>query len=50
MDSDYASDLDDKISTKRYVFTLASGLVCWKSSIQSLVAMSTTEVEYMTVA
>ena len=49
VDSNYVGDLDDKRST-RYVFTLASGNACWKSSIQSIVAMSTTGAKYMAVA
>jgi len=42
VDSDYASDLDNKRSTTEYVFTLSGGLVCWKSTIQSIVALYTT--------
>jgi len=49
VDSNYAGDLDDKRST-RYVFTFGGGPICWKSIIQSLVAMSTTEAKYMAVA
>ncbi|CAJ2663689.1 unnamed protein product [Trifolium pratense] len=50
VDSDYAGDMDDRRSTTGYVFTLAGGPICWKSSVQSIVAMSTTEAEYMAVA
>lgn len=50
MDSDYAGDLDDRRSTTRYVFTFGGGPTCWKSIIQSLVAMSTIEAKYMVVA
>jgi hypothetical protein len=50
VDADYAGDLDDRRSTTGYVFTLAGGPICWKSMIQSTVAMSTTEAEYMAVA
>src|ERR1044072_7097048 len=49
-DSDYAGDLDDRMSTTGYVFTLAGGPIYWKSSVQPIVAMSTTEAEYMEVA
>ena len=49
MDSDYAGNIDDRRSTIGYVFTLSGGPVCWKSILQSLVAMSTTEAEYMAV-
>ena len=50
MDADYAGDLNDRRSTTGYVFTLARGPICWRSMIQSLVALSTTESEYMAVA
>jgi hypothetical protein len=50
VDADYAWDLDDRRSITGYVFTLAGGPICWKSMIQSTVAMPTTEVEYMAVA
>ncbi|KAE8735884.1 hypothetical protein F3Y22_tig00000329pilonHSYRG00358 [Hibiscus syriacus] len=47
VDSDYAGDLDNRRSTIGYVFTLGGGPICWKSTVQSVVALSTTEVEYM---
>ncbi|XP_057461860.1 secreted RxLR effector protein 161-like [Actinidia eriantha] len=47
VDSDYIRDLDERRSTTGYVFTMASGLVCWRSTLQSIVALSTTETEYM---
>ncbi|KAE8673710.1 hypothetical protein F3Y22_tig00111774pilonHSYRG00047 [Hibiscus syriacus] len=47
MDSDYAGDLVNRRSTIGYVFTLSGGPICWKSSVQSVVALSTTEAEYM---
>ncbi|KAL0440958.1 UNVERIFIED_CONTAM: Retrovirus-related Pol polyprotein from transposon TNT 1-94 [Sesamum radiatum] len=50
VDSDYAGDLDDRRSTSGYVFTLGGGIICWKSTVQSIVALFTTEAEYMTVA
>ena len=50
MDADYTEDLDDKRSTMGYVFTFGGGLICWKFMIQSLVALSTNESEYMVVA
>ena len=48
-DSDYAGDLDKRRSTTGYVFTLARAPVSWKSTLQSTVALSTTEAEYMAV-
>jgi hypothetical protein len=50
VDTDYAEDLDDKRSTTGYVFALTGGPICWKSMIQSTVAMSTTEAKYMAAA
>jgi len=49
VDSDYAGDLDNRRSTTGYVFTISGGPVCWKSTIQSIVALSTTEAEYLTI-
>ncbi|KAE8693888.1 putative pentatricopeptide repeat-containing protein [Hibiscus syriacus] len=50
VDSDYAGDLDNRRSTTGYVFTLGGGPICWKSTVQSIVALSTTEAEYMATA
>ncbi|KAL0447562.1 UNVERIFIED_CONTAM: Retrovirus-related Pol polyprotein from transposon TNT 1-94 [Sesamum latifolium] len=50
VDSDYAGDLDDIRFTTGYVFTLGGGPICWKSTVQSIVALSTIEAEYMAVA
>ncbi|GJR70513.1 gag-pol polyprotein [Tanacetum coccineum] len=50
VDSDYAGDLDGSKSTTGYVFTLSGGTVSWVSKLQSVVAMSTTEAEYVAAA
>ena len=50
VDLDYASNIDDRRFTTGYVFTLLRGPICWRSTLQSLIAMSTTEAEYMAVA
>ncbi|RVW17190.1 Retrovirus-related Pol polyprotein from transposon TNT 1-94 [Vitis vinifera] len=47
VDSDYARDLDKRRSTTCYIFTLFGGPVSWKSQLQSIVALSTTEAEYI---
>jgi len=47
VDSDYAGDLDKRWSTTGYVFTLSQAPVSWRSILQSTVALSTTEAEYM---
>ncbi|KAL0301597.1 UNVERIFIED_CONTAM: Copia protein [Sesamum radiatum] len=50
MDSDYTGYLDDKMSTSGYVSTLGGWPICWKSIVQSIVELSTTDAEYMAVA
>ncbi|KAE8722786.1 AMP-dependent synthetase and ligase family protein isoform 2 [Hibiscus syriacus] len=47
VDSDYAGDLDKSKSTTRYVFKVVGGAVSWVSKLQSVVATSTTEAEYV---
>lgn len=49
-DSDYAGDLDGRRSTAGYVFMMASGAISWASKKQSVVALSTTEAEYIDAA
>ena len=46
-DSDFAGDLDKRKSTTGYIFTLGGGPVSWTSILQSTIALSTIEVEYM---
>ncbi|KAL0411651.1 UNVERIFIED_CONTAM: Retrovirus-related Pol polyprotein from transposon TNT 1-94 [Sesamum latifolium] len=48
-DSDFAGDMDKWRSTTGYVFTLAKAPVNWRSTLQSTVALSTTEAEYMAI-
>ncbi|KAH9670424.1 hypothetical protein KPL70_016984 [Citrus sinensis] len=47
VDSDFAGDLDKRKSTTSYVFTLAGAAISWVSKLQIVVALSTTEAEYM---
>ena len=47
--SDFAGDLDKHRSITGYVFTIAKAPVSWSSTLQSIVALSTTEAEYMVV-
>ncbi|XP_060182061.1 secreted RxLR effector protein 161-like [Lycium barbarum] len=47
VDSDFAGDLDRKRSTTGYIFTLKSSAISWKATLQSIVALSTIEAEYM---
>ena len=46
-DSDYAGDLDKRRSMTGYVFTVFGCIVSWKATLQSTIALSTTEAEYM---
>ena len=47
VDSDYAGDLDNRRSLSGYIFTVFGCSVCWKSVLQHVVALSTTEAEYI---
>ncbi|KAL4382962.1 hypothetical protein GQ457_15G015010 [Hibiscus cannabinus] len=47
VDSDYAGDLDKSKSTTGYLFTVACRVVSWVSKLQSVVATSTIETEYV---
>jgi len=49
VDSDYAADLDRRRSLTGYVFTVGSCAVSWRATLQSVVALSTTEAEYMAI-
>ena len=42
-DSDYASDLDRSRSITGYIYTIGGNTESWSSSLQEVVALSTTE-------
>lgn len=46
VDFDFARDLDKKRSLTGYMFMLNSCLISWKTSLQHVVALSTTKAEY----
>ena len=46
-DVDYAGDIDTQCSTTGYTFLLAGGAISWNSKKQPIVALSTTEAQYM---
>jgi hypothetical protein len=48
-DADLAGDLDTRRSTTGYVIIISGGAVSWGSKLQSVVAHSTTEAEYLAV-
>ncbi|KAH9656842.1 Integrase catalytic domain-containing protein [Citrus sinensis] len=50
VDADFAGDLDKRRSQTWYLFTLEGCTVNWKATLQNEMALSTTEVEYTTVA
>jgi ATP-binding cassette subfamily B (MDR/TAP) protein 1 len=47
VDSDFAGDLEKRKSTTGYVFIITGGAVSWVSKLQNVIALSTTEAEYM---
>jgi hypothetical protein len=47
VDSDMAGDKDNRRSTTGYVFTIGGTTVSWISKLQKVVALSTTEAEYV---
>ena len=47
VDSNYAGDLDKCRSTMGYVVTLSQEPVSWRSTLQSTIALSAMEAEYM---
>ena len=47
VDADWAGDLDRRRSTNGYVFNLFGGAISWMSKRQVVVALSTTESEYI---
>ena len=47
VNSDYVEDLDKIRSLTGYVFTLCGSVISWKTTLQSIIVLSTTEAEYM---
>ncbi|XP_038885807.1 uncharacterized protein LOC120076101 [Benincasa hispida] len=47
VDADFASDLDKRRSITGFVFKVFDNTISWRSSLQSMVALSTTESEYI---
>lgn len=41
--------MDKRRSLTGYVFTLSGSVISWKATLQSVVALSTTEAEYMAI-
>ena len=49
-DSDYNGDLDQRRSTSGMVFTAGGNPISWRSSLQKVVALSTTKAEYIALS
>ena len=49
-DADWGGDRDDRHSTTGNVFTLAGGAITWLSKKQAVVALSTSEAEYVALS
>ncbi|KAG8496510.1 hypothetical protein CXB51_008987 [Gossypium anomalum] len=49
VDADFAGDLDRIRSLTGYVFTIGGCAISWKTTLQTTVALSTTEAEYMVI-
>jgi len=47
VDADYATNLDTRKSMTSYVFNLFGTAISWKSTHQHIVALSTTEAEFV---
>ena len=48
-DADYARDIITTKSTSEYLILLVGGIINWKSKLQSIIAQSTTEAEYIVI-
>ena len=46
-DSDWAGDVGDRKSTGGFLFLLSGAPICWKAKKQTIVALSTTDAEYV---
>ena len=49
VDADLAGNVDIRRSTIGYVYTLGGTTVSWSSQLQKIVALSTTEAEYVAI-
>ncbi|KAG8475448.1 hypothetical protein CXB51_032200 [Gossypium anomalum] len=49
VDADFTGDLDRRRSLTGYVFTIGGCAISWKATLQTTVALSTTEAEYMAI-
>ena len=47
VDADFGGDVDTRRSTTGFIFSLYGGPISWRSSLQPITALSTTEAEYI---
>lgn len=47
VDSDFAGNVDTRKSLSDLIFTIFGGAISWKSSLQSVVALSTIDAEFI---
>ena len=50
VDADLAGDIDSRMSTTGFVYTLGGTVVSWGSNLQKTVYLFTTEAEYIAVS
>jgi hypothetical protein len=50
VDASHAADVDTRRSTTGYIFFISGGPVSWQSRMQTTVALSSMEAEYMTAS
>jgi hypothetical protein len=48
-DADYTGDITSAKLTSGYIFYIANGPITWKSKLQTIIAQSTTEAEYIAI-
>ena len=46
-DSDWAGCVDTRRSTSGFVWMMSGGAICWRSKLQTIVALSSTKAEYV---
>lgn len=49
VDSDFAGNLDTRKSLTGFVFTAFGTTICWQAVLKSVVALSTTEAEFIAI-
>ena len=47
VDANFGGDVDTRRSTTGYIFSLYGGPISWRSSLQPITALCTTEAEYI---